>query len=118
VPPSGLFVERRLSEPAKSVNGFSVGSYGASGEQGTRRLVHERHKFVGKAGHGATDTDAPNIRASTDTCHPTPFADVALDNRPPTAQLDDALNIAIPFGKRSLLVMAAAIAPFMNGLGK
>jgi hypothetical protein len=100
------------------VNGFSVGGHCAGREQGTRRLVHERHKFVGKAGHRATDTDPANIGTPTDTGHPTAFANNTLDNRPPTAQFDDALNIAIPGGEFRLLIVATPITPFMDGLAK
>jgi hypothetical protein len=118
VSPGRLFVERRLSEPAKGVNGFSVGGHCAGRKQGTRRLVHEWHKFVWKTGHRATDTDPANIGAPTYTGHPATFADITLDNRSPTAQFDDALNIAVLGGEFGLLVVAATITPFMDGLTK
>ena len=100
------------------MNGFSVCGHGAGRKQGTRRLVHEWHKFVRKTGHGATDADAANIGAPTYTGHPTTLANITLNNRPPTAQFDDALNIAIAGGEVGLLVVAATISPFVDGLTK
>jgi len=100
------------------MNGFSVCGHCAGRKQGTRRLVHERHKFVRKTGHGATDTDAANIGAPTYTSYPTTLANITLDNRSPTAQFDDALNIAVLGGEFGLLVVAAPVTPFMDGLTK
>jgi hypothetical protein len=81
-------------------------------------LVHERHKFVWKTGHRATDADAANIGAPPYTGHPTTLADITLYNRSPTSQFDDALNIPVLFGEFGLLVVAAPITPFMDGLTK
>jgi hypothetical protein len=100
------------------VNGFSICGHCAGRKQGTRRLVHEWHKFVRKTGHGATDADAANIGAPTYTGHPTTLANITLDNRSPTAQFDDALNIAVPGGEFGLLVVAAPITAFVDGLTK
>src|SRR5580698_6152859 len=118
VSPGRLFVERRLSEPAKCVNGFSVRGDCAGREQGTRRLAHEGHKLVRKAGHRAPDTNAANIGASANTSHPASLANIALDNRPPTAQFDDAPNISVLLGKLRLLVVATPITPFVHCLTK
>jgi hypothetical protein len=81
-------------------------------------LVHERHKFVWKTGHRATDTDPANVGAPPYTGHPTTLADITLYNRSPTSQFDDALNIPVLFGEFGLLVVAAPITPFMDGLTK
>jgi hypothetical protein len=100
------------------MNSFSVRGHGRRRKQGTRRLVHERHKFVRKARHRATDADAANIGAPAYAGHPTTLADITLDNWSPTSQFDDALNIPVLFGELGLLVVAAPITPFMDGLTK
>jgi len=59
-----------------------------------------------------------NIGAPTYTSYPTTLANITLDNRSPTAQFDDALNIAVLGGEFGLLVVAAPVTPFMDGLTK
>jgi hypothetical protein len=118
VSPTRLFIERRLSKPAKCVNGFSVGGHRVGGKQGARGLVHEGHEFVGKAGHGAADTDAANIGAPAYAGHPATFADVTLDHRSPAAQFDDALNIPVLGREFGLLVVATPVTSFVDGLTK
>ena len=70
----------------------------------------------GKAGHRAADADAADVRAAADAVHPAALADVALHDRPPAAELDDALGRAglLRSGEVGLLVVAAAVAALVN----
>src|ERR1700677_3093697 len=116
VSPARFFIERSLRKPAQRVNCFSVRGHRARRKQGAGWLGHKRHKFIREARHGAADTDPSNIGTTADACHPTTFADVALDDRPPAPQLYDALNIAVLCRKLSLLVVASAVTTFMQRL--
>src|ERR1051325_4097455 len=49
------------------------------------RRIHERHELIREAWHGATDADAPDVRATTDAVHPSPLGHVAIHDRPPAA---------------------------------
>src|ERR1700677_907837 len=106
MPPTWLFIERALGKLAQSANRFSIGGDCARGKQGARGLVHEGHEFVGKAGHGAADTDAANIGAPAYAGHPATFANVTLDHRSPAAQFHGALDVAVLSREFGLLVVA------------
>src|SRR5712675_2768200 len=80
-----------------------------------RRLVHERHELVREAGHGAGNADAAHVGAAADAVDPAALGDVALDHRPPAAQLDQALGRAVLVGEVALLVVAAAVAALVHG---
>ena len=82
------------------------------------RLIHERHEFVREARHGAANADAAHVGASADARHPAALGHVAIHHGPPAAELDDALRGAVGVGKVALLVIAGAIATFMNGLSE
>src|ERR1700689_640495 len=114
MPPTWLFIERALGKLAQSANRFSIGGDCARGKQGARRLVHEGHEFIGKAGHGAADTDATDIGAPAYARHPTAFAHVALNNGSPAPQLHNALNVAVLSGEISLFIVATTVTPFMD----
>src|SRR5580692_7928349 len=116
--PTGFFIEGGLCKPAESVDRSSVSSHCAGGKQRTGRLVHEGHEFIGKPRHGATDTDATDVRTPAYASHPATFANIALYNRSPTPQLHDALNVAVLFRKFGLLVVAGPVTPFVNRLPK
>src|SRR5215469_16798696 len=62
---------------------------GAGGGRDPRpgRLVHERHELVGEAGHRARDADPADVRAAADAVDPAALGHVALDHRPPAAEL-------------------------------
>src|ERR1700733_11314434 len=90
LPPARDSVHRRLGKLAQRVDGPTIGLHCCRGQQRARRLVHERHEFVGKAGHRAPDADATHIRTATDAGHPSAFPHVALHHRPPAPQLYDA----------------------------
>src|ERR1700722_3913118 len=116
VSPTRFFIERSLSKPAQSVNCFSVCGHGGGGKQGAGWLVHEGHELIRETRHSAANTDPTNIRTAADSCHPTTFPNVALDNRAPAPQFYDALNIPVFFRKLSLLVVAGPVTTFVKRL--
>lgn len=73
---------------------------------------------VALLGHGAGDADAADIGAAADAGHPAALGHVAVDDRPPAADLDQALRRAVLVGEIGLLVVAGAIAAFMHGLAE
>ena len=50
--------------------------------------------------------------------HPAALGDVAIDYRAPAAQLHDALGGSVLEGEISLLVVAGAVATFVDGLSE
>ncbi len=56
----------------------------------------------------------PDVGAPTDPTHPASLADVAIHDRSPTSQLHDASRGTVFIGELSLLVIASAIASFVN----
>ena len=78
------------------------------------RLVHERHERVGEAGHGAADADPADVGASPDAAHPAALGHVAVDHRPPAAELDLALvRVEVP-GEIALLVEGGPVAAVVH----
>ena len=113
--PARLLVDRRHREVAQRPDhGAGRGSDGRR-DLSARRLVHEGHELVREAGHRAADADAANVGASADAAHPAALGHVAFDDRTPAAQLHETLR-RIVFGRElALLVVAAAVASFVNG---
>src|SRR5205814_6331785 len=70
--------------------------------------------LIRKAGHRAANTDAADVRTSADTCHPTPFRNIAVHYRTPATHFDEALGSAISVRELSLLVITASIASFVH----
>src|SRR6476659_9001152 len=62
-------------------------------------LLHERHVLVGEAGHRACHADAAHVRAAPDAALPAADRDVALDDRAPTAELDEAAVVRAVLGR-------------------
>src|SRR6202012_5738599 len=108
--PLGLLVRGLGGEPAQGPDDGPVHAAGGGGHLGARRLVHERHELVGEARHRAGDTDAAHVGAAADPVDPAPLGHVALDPRPPAAQLDQALGRAVLGGEVALLVVAGPVA--------
>src|SRR5690349_3447093 len=82
----------------------------------TRRLVHERHELVGEAGHRAADADPADVRAAADAGHPPALGDVAVDDRPPAADLHLALRRVVVLREVALLVVARAVTALVDRL--
>src|SRR3954471_20373397 len=104
--PGRLLVGRALGEAAQRADDRAVHPAGGAGHGGTGRLVHERHELVGEARHRAGDADAADVGAAADPVDPSALGDVALDDRPPAAELDQALGGAVLLGEHALLVVA------------
>src|SRR3954451_10186073 len=86
-----------------------------AGEAATWRLVHERHELVREAGHGAADADAADVGAAAHAVHPAALGHVAVDDRPPAADLHLALRRVVVAGEVALLVVGGAVAALVHG---
>src|SRR4029079_19527052 len=64
--------------------------------------------------HRAADADAADVGTAADTVDPAPFGNVALDDRAPAAELDDALRRAVLLREVALLVVTGAVAALMH----
>ena len=100
------------------MNRPAIGLHRLGRQQRSRRLVHKRHEFIRKPGHRAANADPANVRTTAKTCHPSTFRHIAVHYRSPAAKFHNALWRTVFIGKLSLLVIAAAIATFVNGLAK
>src|SRR6185503_14481761 len=60
----------------------------------------------------------PHVRTATDTCHPTAFRNVAVNNWSPASQLHDAFRRAIHSCEVTFFVITAAIASLVDRLSK
>src|SRR5580704_10007190 len=116
--PLRFLVDGRLRNRSKRANGPAISAYGCAGKFPSGRFVHERHELVGKARHGAADADAAHVGAASDSRHPAALRNVAVHHRPPASQLHDALGRTVHFGEITLLVIAGAIAAFVNRLAE
>ena len=100
------------------MNGTPVSLDCGGRQERTGWLVHERHELVGETRHGASNTDSPNVWTTANSAHPSSFAHIALDNRPPATQLHDAQRRTVFLAELSLLIEATAIAPFMDRIAE
>src|ERR1051326_1461333 len=114
VPPRRLLVHRLGGEAAQGPDHRAVHAARGGRDPGAGRLVHERHELVREAGHGAGDADAAHVRAAARPVDPAPLGYVALDDRPPAAELDQALGGAVLAGELALLEIAGAAAALMH----
>src|SRR5919202_4002863 len=74
------------------------------------RLLVEGRELVGEARHRAADARTARVHAATDVVDRAARGDVAVDDRAPAADLDEALWIAVLLGERAFLVVGAADA--------
>ena len=88
---------------------------GGAGHERAGGRVHERLELVREAGHRAADADAADVRAAAHAVDPAALGHVALDDRAPAAELDQALGLAVLGGELALLVVAAAVAALVHG---
>src|ERR1700687_5534277 len=102
MPPLRFLIHSGIGERTQSSDGLAVNADAGSGDFRSRRLIHERHELVRKTRHRATDTDASDIRASANTCHPAALWHVAIDNRSPATQFHDALCRTVDLRKVAL----------------
>src|SRR5581483_2015025 len=92
----------------------AVHAAGGGGNRRARRFVHEWHKFVGESRHRARDADAAHVRAAADAVDPAALGHIALDHRPPAAELDQATRLAVFPGELALLVVAGPVAALVH----
>ena len=116
MPPFRLFVVRVVCELPQATDGSAVHGDGRGGKLRAGRLLHKGHELVGKAGHGATDADAAHVGTAADAVHPAAFSHIAVDDRSPAAEFDDALFGAVVarLRKVGLFIVAGPVAAFMN----
>src|SRR6476469_1073671 len=115
VAPLGLLIEGRVGERPQRADEPSVRLDEGRRKDRPRRLVHERHELVGEAWHRAANANATDIGTATHAGHPSSFGDIALDDRTPAAEFDNALRRAVLGGKIARLVIAGAVATLMHG---
>ena len=65
---------------------------GGAGHERAGGRVHERLELVREARHRAADADAADVRAAAHAVDPAALGHVALDDRAPAAELDQALG--------------------------
>src|SRR5204862_6553838 len=88
---------------------------GGGGDERPRSDLGDGAELVGKAGHGAADADAAHLHAPAVAVDDAPLGDVALHHRAPTAQLHQALLVAVLGGEHALLVVAGPGAVMVHG---
>src|SRR3984957_19283004 len=107
-------VARLGGEAAQRADHGSVHAAGRRRDPRPWRFIHERHELVGEAWHRAGDADAAHVRAAADSVDPAPLRHIALDHRPPAAQLDQALGRAVLGGEVALLVVPGPVAALVH----
>src|SRR3954462_5342635 len=113
-PPLGFLVDGPRGDGPQLPDGRAVHAGHLGRERGAGRLVHERHELVREAGHRAADADAADVRAPADAVDPAALRHVALHDRAPATELDDALGRAVLRGEVALLVVAGAVAALVH----
>src|SRR4030081_2655391 len=116
--PLRLLVGRLVRNAAQLADERAVRRDHPAGDRSARRLVHERHELVRETGHRAADADAADIRAATYPVHPASLRHVAVDDRTPAPDLDEALRRVVVLGEVGLLVVARAVAALVHGLAE
>src|SRR6478735_2430837 len=106
--PLRLRVELLLGDLAEPLDDGADGLAGGPGDERAGRRVHERLELVREARHRAADADAPDVGAAAHAVDPAALGHVALHDRAPAAELDQALGLAVLRGEVALLVVAAA----------
>src|SRR6201999_358238 len=115
VPPARLLVEGAPRDTPQAADHGPVQARCGTGELATWRLVHERHELVRETRHCASDADATDIRATADAVDPSALWYVALHDRTPTAQFDNAFRRPVLGGEITLFVVAGPVAAFVHG---
>src|SRR5919198_1273894 len=113
--PLRLLVHRPGGDAAQRPDDAAVQPARRRGDAAAGRLVHERHELVGEPRHGAGDADAADVGAAADAVDPAALGHVALDHRPPAAELHQALGGAVLGGEVALLVVAGPVAALVDG---
>src|SRR5215210_5442926 len=91
---------------------------GGGGQQRAGGDLVDGAELVGEAGHGAADADAAHLHAAAVAVDVAPLGDVALDHGAPTAQLVQALLVAVLPGEDALFVVAGPGAVTVHRLAE
>ncbi len=116
--PLRLFVERCRGEVAQCLDHRAVAVRDRRRNLAARRLVHKRHELVGEARHRAADANSADVGAASDAAHPAALGNVALDDRSPAPELDQALGRIVFRRKFALFVITGAIATLVHGVAE
>src|SRR5947199_8271980 len=114
--PLGLLVHGLIRDPTQLANEWAVAAGDRRRDASAGGGIHERHELVREAGHRASDADAADVGTAADSGHPPPLWHVAVDDRPPAADLHQALGRVVILGEVALLVIAGAVAALVHGL--
>src|SRR5579871_2515734 len=115
MPPPGLLVHGVLRDRTQRPNRLAIHTDAACRNSRSRGLIHERHELVWEAGHGAPNTDAANIRAPSDSCHPPALGHVAVDHRSPASEFHNALRRTVHLSEIALLVVTGSVTTVVHG---
>src|SRR5262249_28791363 len=97
--PFGFLVHDSIGNGTQGTNQLTIGTTHHAGECRAGGFVHERHEFVGKSRHGASDANATNVWTSSNSVHPPALGDIAVHHRPPATNLDEAFRRAVFMGE-------------------
>src|SRR5882757_7351551 len=111
MPPLRLLVDGLAGDVAQIANHRPIEARRGRGYLAARWLIHEGHELVGEARHRASDADAADVRAASDTVDPASLRHVALDDWTPAAKLHNAFRRPILGREIALLVVAGLSHP-------
>src|SRR5262245_61795193 len=95
-------------DPAQSPDAGAVDPGGSSRAERARGCLVEGRELVGEAGHRAADACSAGDHAATHVVDRAALRDVALDDRPPAAEVDQALLVALLLCEDALLVVTGS----------
>src|ERR1700690_3173572 len=116
--PLRFLVYRLIRERAQRADGAAIDANRAGRYFRSGRLIHEGHELVRESRHGAADADSAHVRTAAEAIHPAALGHVAIHHRAPAAEFHDALRRAVFLGEIALLVIAGAIAAFVDRLAE
>src|SRR5271163_2326123 len=116
--PLRFFVDRLIRETAQRAYRTPINPDRSGRHLRARRFIHKWHELVRESRHGAADANSTDVRATAEAIHPAALRHIAIHHRAPAAELHDALRRAVLFREIALLVIAGAIAAFVNRLAE
>src|SRR5215470_4298039 len=116
--PAVLTVGLAVREPPEAPDHPAHALGGQGGEGGAGGRLVERTELVGKSRHRAPDANTARPHAAAHVIDGAALHDVAVDDRAPTADLHEALRVAIVLGEQALLVVSSPVAAVVNGLAE
>jgi hypothetical protein len=114
--PDRLAVSASHRHPAQPLDRRAIGARGTAGHQGPRRSLVEGRELVWEPRHRASDAGAAGDHAAPHVIDRATLGDVALNHRPPAADIDQAFLVAEFLREGSLLVVPGPRAMAVNGL--